>query len=76
MAAEWKTWFIANFEKLNSKLDLTLNVKRAPEAGTQTSGSSGQHASTSRTPNMVTGGERSSRSRSTTALVNARMYSR
>ncbi|KAM5543640.1 hypothetical protein V8D89_002891 [Ganoderma adspersum] len=75
MAAEWKTWFITNFEKLNSKLDLTPNVKRAPEARTHTPGSGGQHASKSCTRTMVSGSKGPSRSSSTTALVNARMYS-
>ncbi|PIL30126.1 hypothetical protein GSI_07732 [Ganoderma sinense ZZ0214-1] len=33
MAAEWKTWFITNFEKLNSKVDLTPTTQQRVSAG-------------------------------------------
>ncbi|KAM5543665.1 hypothetical protein V8D89_002916 [Ganoderma adspersum] len=50
MAAEWKTWFIANFEKLNSKLDLTPNVDGTPAGGARTPGSTASSAGDSSAP--------------------------
>ena len=76
MVAEWKTWFITNFENLNSKLDLTPDVERAPEAHTQTPKSQRAPAPTSRTPSTVSGIKGPSGSSSNTSLVNARMHPR
>ncbi|KAI1789228.1 hypothetical protein LXA43DRAFT_588134 [Ganoderma leucocontextum] len=67
----WKTWFIANFEKLNSKVAFDPNVERPSAGGTRSTGLGSQGTSRTRS----TSSNRPSRS-STIIVTDERSNSR
>ncbi|KAI1789251.1 hypothetical protein LXA43DRAFT_1096539 [Ganoderma leucocontextum] len=67
----WKTWFIANFERLNSKVILNPNAEHASACSTGSTGSRSQAASRTRS----TSSNRPLRS-STLTATNERRHSR